>query len=417
MEKFEIIGGRKIEGTIRNQGAKNSALPVAVASLLTDEEVILRNIPSVWDVKNEAEVLRATGAKVHEGLNMRICANSIHNPNIAAEAAKRIRSSILVPAALISRFSSMKIPVPGGDSIGTRKIDAYLLGLKSLGATFTANKGVILVEADEVRGTEISLHFPSVTATEGVVIASTLAEGRTIITNAAKEPEVVDLSNFLNSMGAKIMGAGTRTIKVNGVKNLHGTEYTIIPDRIAAGTFMTAAAITGGNLLIENVVPSHLGATTRKLRKTGVEISEFEHSIKVECRSKDIKATDIITRVHPGFPTDMQPIFMALMTIANGTSQIKETLYDGRFTHVKDLTKMGAIIRIDKDTATVKGVKRLKCSKVKARDIRSGAAMTLAGLAAEGITEVSNVYEVDRGYEKLDEVLSKVGAEIKRVKG
>lgn len=417
MTKFKIVGCRKLEGVIKNQGAKNAVLPIAVASLLTDEEVVLKNVPCVWDVKNLAKVLRAAGAKVSEGNNMRISASSIYTSDITDEAATKIRSSILMPAALMSRFPRTRISHPGGDHIGTRKMDAYLFGLKSLGATFAIDKEFICVENQRVRGAQIKLCFPSVTGTEAIIIASTLAEGKTFIINAAREPEVVDLSNFINSMGGKIKGAGTSTIKITGVRNLHSAEYAVIPDRIAGGTFMTAAAITRGNLLIENVLPLHLRATIQKLRSAGVKISEFEYAIKVKCNSNHIGAADITTSVYPGFPTDMQPIFMALMTTARGTSRIKETLYDGRFNHVTDLIKMGAIIEIHKDTAVVKGVEKLEGAHLKARDLRSGAALALAGLAAEGVTEVCNVYEVDRGYERLDEVLSKVGAEIKRVEG
>lgn len=415
-EAFEIIGGESLVGTIKNQGSKNASLPIAVASLLTDEEVILKNVPPVLDIRNIAEVLRSTGTKVVEGKTTRICASSIFNPNITSEAARRIRHSILVPAALISRFTGTKVPLPGGDSIGTRKIDAYSRGLLSLGVRFREEKGFVYVEADKIRGTEINLHFPSVTGTEGIIIASALADGKTIIQNAAKEPEVVDLANFLNSMGAKIKGAGTRMIKVTGVKSLHGTEYTVIPDRIVAGTFMTAAALTRGSLLIEDVIPYHLGATIRSLRRAGLKVSESERAVKVESTSKHVKAKDVTTAVYPGFPTDMQPIFMALMTTADGVCRIKETLYDGRFTHVDDLKNMGAIIEIDRDVAVVKGVEGLRSANVKARDLRSGAALTLAGLVAEGVTEVSGVYQIDRGYDRLEEALSKVGAKVRRIR-
>jgi UDP-N-acetylglucosamine 1-carboxyvinyltransferase len=416
-EVFEITGGEMLVGTIKNQGSKNASLPIAVASLLTDEEVVLKNVPCVLDIRNIVEVLRLTGTKVVEGKTTRICASSISNPNITAEAARRIRSSILVPAALISKFTGTKVPLPGGDSIGTRKIDAYAQGLSSLGVKFKEEKGFVYAEANRIRGAEIRLHFPSVTGTEGIIIAATLADGKTIIHNAAKEPEVVDLCNFLNSMGARIKGAGTRTIKVVGVESLHGTEYAIIPDRIVAGTFMAAAAITGGNLLIEDVIPCHLGATIQALRKTELKISQSERAVKVESTSKHVKATDVTTAVYPGFPTDMQPILMALMATADGASRIRETLYDGRFTHVDDLKKMGALIEIDGDVAVVEGVEELKCANVKARDLRSGAALTLAGLVAEGVTEVSGVYQIDRGYDRLDETLSRVGAKVKRIRG
>lgn len=416
MEKFEVTGGKKLEGIIKNQGAKNAALPIAVAALLTDEEVVLKNVPHVSDIENLAEVLKAAGAKIHYGSAVRINASGVCSSNITAKAARRIRASVLIPPALISRFPNTRIIAPGGDCLGTRKMDAYIMGLKSLGARVAVSKGSICLGVEKVKGTDIELNFPSVTGTEGTIIASTLAEGKTVITNAAREPEVVDLSNFLNSMGAKIKGAGTDMIKVTGVKHLNGTEYSIIPDRIAAGTLMVAAAITRGNLLIENVIPQHLRAVIQRLRKSGVDIFEYENEIRVDCMSISVKATDITTRVYPGFPTDMQPIFMALMMSANGTSRIKETLYDGRFGHVEDLRKMGASIEIDADTAIVRGVKEIKGTRIIARDIRSGAALALAGLDASGMTEISNVYQIDRGYEGLETTLSGVGAEIKRVK-
>lgn len=417
MEKFEIFGGYRLNGIIENQGSKNAALPILVASLLTDEEVIVKAVPDTMDVRNMLNVLRIVGAKVRMAGDIRINAYSVKEWDIANEAAKKIRSTLLLPAALLSKFGRVKIPQPGGDSIGTRKIDAWVTALRALGAKVKIGNKVIDVKIDTAKGTKVKLDFPSVTATESIIISASMAEGKTIVTNVAKEPEIIDLSNFLNSMGAKIQGAGTNVIKITGVKNLHGSNYTIIPDRIAAGTYMIAAAITRGNLLIRNVVPSHLRAVINKLRKTGVKISDLNHEIRVECEDKFIKATDITTSVYPGFPTDIQPMFTALMTTASGTSIIKETLYDGRFTHVNELRKMGAIINVKGNVAIVNGKERLRGAEVRARDIRGGAALTLAGLVAEGVTEVFNVYEIDRGYNGLDDVLSKVGAEIKRVKG
>lgn len=417
MGKFEIIGGRKLEGTVVNQGSKNAALPIFAASLLTDEEIVLREVPDVIDLRNMAMVLRDTGARVNEGSVTRFDAGKINNPNILLEAAQRIRSSILLPAALISRFSKVIVPFPGGDSIGTRKIDSYVLGLRALGVTVKTDSKGICIEAQKTRGGNIELVFPSVTGTEGVLIAAVLAEGKTIVTNVAQEPEIVDLANFLNSMGAKIKGAGTEVIKVTGVRELHGTDYTLIPDRMVAGTLLAAAAITKGDVLVENVVPKHLKATLDKLKEVGVKVCESSRAIGIKCTSQRIHPVDIVTEIYPGFPTDMQPIFMALLAIADGVSSIKETMYDDRFRHAEDLTRMGARIEIQANTARIRGVKRLRGARVMARDIRAGAAVTLSGLAAQGATEVSNVYEIDRGYARLEKILSRLGAEIRRIKG
>jgi UDP-N-acetylglucosamine 1-carboxyvinyltransferase len=417
LEKFEIIGGKRLDGTVRNQGSKNAGLPIFVASLLTDEEVVLRGVPDVIDLKNMAIVLRETGAAVHEGEVTRFEAGGISNPYISLEAAQRIRSSILLPAALVSRFSKATIPFPGGDSIGTRKLDSYVLGLRALGATVKTDSKSIYVEVQRAKGAKIELPFPSVTGTEGLLIAAVLADGKTVITNAAKEPEIVDLANFLISMGAKIKGAGTEVIKVTGVKELNGTDYTLIPDRMVAGTLLAAGAITGGSVSVENVISNHLRATLSKLKEIGVKVCESDSVVGIECGSRRVSAVDIVTEVYPGFPTDMQPIFMALLTIADGVSLIEETIYDDRFRHVEDLARMGARIEIQANTARIQGVKALRGTRVYARDIRAGAAITLSGLAAQGATEVLNVCEIDRGYAGLEKVLSSLGAEVKRVNG
>jgi UDP-N-acetylglucosamine 1-carboxyvinyltransferase len=415
LARFEITGGKSLCGTIVNQGAKNAALPIIVASLLAEDEVVLENVPQVEDIKNIAKVLRATGASVHCGEVMRIKTDGLSKPEISVDAARKIRSSLLLPAALLSRFSVAQIPIPGGDSIGSRKIDVYVEGLNKLGAEFNETEDFIFAKTSQLRGAEINLNMPSVTGTEGLMIAATLAEGKTIIHNVAREPEIVDLAVFLNSMGARVTGAGTSSIKIEGVKKLHGTRHRVIPDRMAAGTFIVASAITKGDLLIENVNPLHIKAFTDKLQKAGVKISTFDNSVRVECLCSLLKSKDVTTRVYPGFPTDMQPIFMALMTLANGTSKIKETLYDGRFTHVADLVRMGAKVGINKETAIIRGVKSLRCAKVRARDIRGGAALVMAALAAEGTTEVYDVYQIDRGYYLFEESLRQAGAIIERV--
>jgi UDP-N-acetylglucosamine 1-carboxyvinyltransferase len=417
-KKFEILGGKKLEGTVRNQGSKNSALAILAAALLTDEEVVLRNVPEVIDIENMVETIHATGAKVQEGPVTKIFADSISSSEVTIEGAKKIRSSLLLPAALLSRFPTIGIPLPGGDSIGTRKIDAYVLGLKALGVEFTAGSSAIKAKRTcmHIGINKIPLVFPSVTATEGLIIAASLIEGKTYVANAAREPEIVDLANFLNSMGAKIYGAGTSNLKIVGTRELHGTDYTVASDRMVAGTLIIAVAMAGGNVVVENAVPEQLLATILKLKKAGVTVVVHGGSIEVKCLKPRLKAVDVVTEVYPGFPTDMQPLFMALMTIASGTSAIQETLYDGRFGHVQELRKMGANIDLDLDTARVVGVKKLKGASVEAKNIRAGAAVTISGLVAEGVTHVSNVYEIDRGYEAFDKVLSGLGAEVKRIK-
>lgn len=411
MEKIVIKGGRKLKGVINISGAKNAALPIIAASLLTKEEVILHNVPSLGDVRIMTELIRGTGAKIEfKNHNLSIKATNPTGKSLLGNAsANEIRYSLHIIGALLSRVRRIKIPIPGGCDIGTRKFDSYILGLTKLGAKIDIEKEHITAESNELRGSHIALEYPSVSATENTTIVACLANGTTTMENVAKEPEVVCLANFLNSMGADISGAGTDVIKINGVSKLSGTEYSIIPDRIETGTYMVATAITKGNILIKNTDLSLLESVVLKLREVGVEIEEVDDSVTVTA-SDQFYPVDIVTEVYPGFPTDMQPIVTPLLSIVEGESTIKETIFDRRFNHVPELRKMGADLKVGGDTIFVKGVSKLKGAEVEALDIRSGASLVIAGLIAEGETTISGVHQIFRGYENMLGKLKNVGA-------
>ena len=417
MEKMIITGGKRLEGTVRISGAKNATLPIIAGALLTKEEVILNNVPSVQDVQMMAELAQSVGAKIRfEDNTMLIKLPDLLKKEMPESLAGEIRTSILMIGALLPRFGKVRVPLPGGCVIGTRKIDLHMIGLTALGAEIEMNERYIEAGTNGLCGADITLEFPSVGATENTMIAASLAEGETVIKNVAKEPEIVDLANFLNSMGAEIKGAGTDTIKINGVKNLSGTNYSILPDRINTGTYMVAAAITGGNILLENTDLNLLESTVSKLREIGVEITETKEGVKV-IAPDTIQPVNIVTEVYPGFSTDMQPIITPLLALADGESTIKETIFDNRFNHVPELRKMGTDIKVDGDTALVNGVNGLRGAQVTASDLRAGAALVLAGLAAKGETLIGNIYQIDRGYQKFEEKLRRIGAEIRRAKG
>ncbi|RKY72371.1 MAG: UDP-N-acetylglucosamine 1-carboxyvinyltransferase [Candidatus Latescibacterota bacterium] len=415
MEKLIITGGKRLEGTIRISGAKNAVLPIIAGALLTKEEVILNNVPALQDVRMMAELAQSMGAKIRFKDNtMHIRPHDLVEKEMPESLAGEIRTSSLMIGALLHRLGKVRVPLPGGCVIGTRKIDLHIIGLNALGAEIEVNERYIEARTAGLNGADITLEFPSVGATENTMIAACLAEGASVIRNAAKEPEIVDLANFLNSMGAEIKGAGTDTIKIHGVENLSGTNYSIIPDRINTGTYMVAAAITGGNILLENTDLNLLKSVVAKLREIGVEITETEEG-EVNVIAPDvIQPANVTTEVYPGFPTDMQPIITPLLVLADGESMIKETIFDNRFNHVPELRKMGADIEIEGDTAIVNGVDRLRGAQVTASDLRAGAALVLAGLAAKGETVIDNVYQIDRGYKNIDGKLRGVGAEIKR---
>ncbi len=416
-EKLIISGGNRLRGTVKIDGAKNSALSIMAATLLTKDVCILRNVPRLTDVNIMAKVIRKLGVKVEwkEDNSLYIDSDDFNNYEAPYELVKMMRGSILVMGPLLARLKRAKISLPGGCAIGARPVDYHLKGFESLGAQVEVEKGYIEAKVNKLKGNDIYLDFPSLGATENIMMAACLAKGLTTIENAAKDPEVVELGHFLNKMGAKVKGLGTDLIKIEGVKKLHGVDYTIIPDRIEAGTYMIAAAITGGNVLIESADPLLLKPLIVKLEETGVQIELEKNLIKVTGPSR-VKAVDIKTLPFPGFPTDMQPQFMALSCMAKGTSVITETVFEKRFAHIGDLKRMGADIKVEGHSAIIKGVKKLSAAPVMASDLRGGAALVLAGLVAEGITELSRIYHLDRGYVNLEEKLNSLGADIKRVK-
>lgn len=417
MPKLIVSEGNPLKGVVRISSAKNSVLPIIAASILGDKESILEEIPYLTDVKVMADLLECFGVDVDFFENeskLRIKCSNITNTTAPYELVNKMRASILVMGPLLARTGVAKISLPGGCAIGTRPVDLHLKGFAAMGAEINQEHGFIEAKVNgKLRGSKIYLDFPSVGATENIMMAAALAEGQTIIENAAIEPEIVDLATYLTSIGADIKGAGTDTIKINGVKSLGGTTHTAIPDRIEAGTFMTAAAITGGDVLIENIVPDHVKPITAKLREAGVEISEELSSIHVKSGGI-INPIDIKTHPYPGFPTDMQAQMTSLMTKANGTSMIIETIFENRFMHLAELKRMGANVKIEGRSAIIEG-NLLTGAKVKATDLRAGAALILAGMIAEGTTEITDIEHIERGYVKIHEKLRALGANIERV--
>ncbi len=405
-----------LKGKVRINGAKNSALPILAASLLGTEDIILEDVPKLKDVEIICEVLASLGAKVEfldEGA-IKINSADINKYQTPYDLMSKMRASFLVMGPLLTRIGKTKTSLPGGCAIGTRPIDLHLKGFRALGATIDVDHGNIGAYAEKLVGDRIYLDFPSVGATENIMMAAVMAEGETIIDNAAMEPEIVDLANFLNKLGADVKGAGTSSIKIKGVKKLGGATHSIIPDRIEAGTFMVAAAITKGDILIENVITSHIKPVIAKLREIGCEVYENEDKVRV-IGPKKLKATDIKTLPYPGFPTDMQSQFMALMCVSEGTSVVIETVFENRFMHVDELKRMGADIKIDGRSAIIQGVDSLMAAPVKATDLRAGAALVLAGLVSDGITEIRDIYHIDRGYDRIEDKFIKLGAKIYRV--
>lgn len=416
VNNFWIKGGNRLEGIVRISGAKNAVLPILAATILAERPCIICNVPDLHDVHVMKDVLHSLGISIRsEDSILEVDPSRIYAMEISDTLAQKMRASNLVLGPLLAKFGWAKISYPGGCAIGTRPIDLHLKGLRMLGAEFWEKPGgYIEAKAKELRGTNITLDFPSVGATENIMMAAVLAKGETCIINAAREPEIEDLQNFLNAMGAKIAGAGTNVIRIEGVSSLHGCTHKVIPDRIEAGTYLIAAAITGGQLRLENTNPEHLKSFTARLEETGLKIIENNDCIEVY-GSEIINPVDIITLPYPGFPTDLQAPMMALLTIAKGTSVITETIFDKRFQHVGELCRMGANIRVEGRLAVIKGVEKISGAHVSATDLRAGAALILAGLAAEGETIVEGAYFVERGYEKVVEKLTQVGAQIKKV--
>lgn len=415
MTSFIVEGGTPLKGTIRVSSAKNAVLPVIAAALLTESECIIEDTPELSDVKVMREVLTALGAKVSkEDKRIRINAENIDSVEAPYDLVRKMRASFLVMGPLLARKGTARVSLPGGCAIGSRPIDLHLKGFASLGADINLGHGYVEASCKKLEGSTIYLDFPSVGATENIMMAAVLAKGQTIIENAAKEPEIIDLANFLNSMGAHVRGAGTDVIKIEGVKSLNGISYTVIPDRIEAGTFLVAGAITGGNLLVENVLPEHLKPVIAKLIECGAKITEESGGLRVIGDGRP-KASNVKTLPYPGFPTDMQAQIMAYLSLARGLSIITETVFENRFMHVEELKRLGAHIKIEGRSALVEGVEKLSGAPVKATDLRAGAALILAGLAAEGTTKITNAHHVERGYVNIAGKLSKVGAKIKKV--
>ena len=415
MEKLFIQGGRRLSGTVKISGAKNAVLPVIAASLLASTPSVIEEIPDLDDVKTITEVLQYLGLNTRrEPGRLFIDSTGIKSCEASYELVRKMRASFLVMGPLLSRFQEARISQPGGCAIGTRPIDLHLKGFEALGAEIIQGHGFIEARAPKgLQGAKVYLDFPSVGATENIMMAASLANGRTIIENAAQEPEIVDLANYLNAMGANVRGAGTNAIRIEGVKNLTGTTYAVIPDRIEAGTYMVAAAITGGDVLLKNVLYEHLKPLVAKLKEAGVAIEQDVDQMRVTA-SGGLRAVDIKTLPYPGFPTDMQAQFMALMSVADGSSIVSETVFENRFMHVDELKRMGANIRVDGRVAMLDGVKKLTGCPVTATDLRAGAALVLAGLAAEGQTEIGSVYHIDRGYDRIVDKLQGLGADISR---
>ncbi len=415
MEKIMVEKSPPLKGSVRISGAKNSALPILAASLLGTEDIILEDVPELKDVEVMCEVLSTLGAKVEklDKGTIKINSKDVNNYETKYELMSKMRASFLVMGPLLTRLGRTLTSLPGGCAIGTRPIDLHLKGFRALGATIDSDHGNIGAFADKLIGDKVYLDFPSVGATENIMMAAVLAQGETVIDNAAMEPEIVDLSNFLNKLGANVKGAGTSTIRIKGVEKLYGAKHSIIPDRIEAGTFMVAAAISGGDVLIQNVITSHIKPAIAKLKEAGCEIIETGDSVRV-IAPKKLKPIDIKTLPYPGFPTDMQAQFMAMMSVTEGTNLAIETVFENRFMHAEELGRMGANITIDGRSAIIKGVKNLTAAQVKATDLRAGAALILAGLVSDGVTEIGNIYHIDRGYEDVEEKFSKLGAKIYR---
>lgn len=416
MSRLIIKEGKPLKGRVRASGAKNSVLPIIAASLLADGKSTIYEIPYLNDVKIMCELVKYLGASVEiseDSTRLEISCRTLSDSTAPYELVNKMRASFLVAGPLLARTGAARISLPGGCAIGSRPIDLHLKGFTALGASITQGHGYIEAKkSGRLKGGKIYLDFPSVGATENIMMAASLAEGATTIENAAIEPEIVDLATFLTTMGAEIKGAGTDTIKISGVKELKPACHTIIPDRIEAGTFMVAAAITGGDVVVENVVTDHLKPISAKLREAGVEVSEELSSVHV--KGGNVKAVDIKTHPYPGFPTDMQSQMTSLLSVASGTSMVIETVFENRFMHVSELKRMGACIKVEGRSAIIEGCGKLTGAEVKATDLRAGAALILAGLTAEGTTEITNVEHIDRGYIKIDEKLRSLGADIVR---
>lgn len=412
MAKYIIHGGKRLSGEIIASGSKNASLPIIAATILSGKATTLYNVPKIQDIKITLEILKLLGCKIKQNNDkIVIDSSNIHTQKIPEELMSKLRSSVILAGALIGRFRNATFSYPGGCDIGARPIDLHLNAFEKLGVQIEKNSGYIICKCDKITGNEIHFDFPSVGATENAIMASVLGEGETIINNAAMEPEIIDLQNFLNRMGAKVSGAGTNIIRVQGVKNLKSVSYNVMPDRIEVGTFLCAAAITGGNIKISHVMPEHIVPIIVKLEETGCKIRTTKDSVSLEAPKK-LKAVELKTMPYPGFPTDMQAIFASILTVAKGTSVVVENIFENRFKYASELNKMGAKITIEGKIAIVKGVRKLSGASVHTTDLRGGAGMVIAALTAKGNTEINNISYILRGYENFDQKLSTLGAKI-----
>ena len=416
MDQYIIKGGNPLVGEVEIGGAKNAALGILAAAIMTDETVVIDNLPDVQDINVLLEAIAGIGAKVDRLDRHKAAINGsmIGDCSVDYEYIKKIRASYYLLGALLGKYKRAEVPLPGGCNIGSRPIDLHLKGFKSLGAEVEICHGSIIAKAERLRGSHIFLDTVSVGATINIMMAASMAEGYTIIENSAREPHVVDVANFLNSMGANIKGAGTDVIRIRGVEKLHRTEYSIIPDQIEAGTFMFAAAATKGDIMVKNVIPKHLEATTAKLEEIGCEVEEFDDAVRVVA-SKRLRNTHVKTQPYPGYPTDMQPQIGVTLALASGTSIVTESIFENRFKYIDELTRMGANVKVEGNSAIITGVEKFTGARVSAPDLRAGAALGIAGLAAEGITVVDDIVYIQRGYECFEEKLRSLGAEIERV--
>jgi UDP-N-acetylglucosamine 1-carboxyvinyltransferase len=419
MDKLQIHGGIPLEGEVRISGAKNAALPILAGTLLAQETVSVGNVPHLQDVTTMIELLGQMGVSVtiDDKMRVEVDASTIRECVAPYELVRTMRASIVVLGPLLARFGKADVSLPGGCAIGARPVNIHVAGLRAMGADIQIENGYIRARADKLVGAHLVLDTVTVTGTENLVMAATLAEGETVIENAAREPEVVDLANFLTSMGAQIQGAGTDRITIQGVKRLHGTHYDVLADRIEAGTYLVAAAITRGRVRVKGARADHLDAVLAKLREAGAKIAVGENWIELDMGGKRPRAVDIRTAPYPAFPTDMQAQFAALNTVAEGVSAVTETIFENRFMHMLEMRRLGAEIRLEGNTAIIRGVDKLTAAPVMATDLRASASLVLAGLIAQGTTDVLRIYHIDRGYECIEEKLEQLGAQIKRMPG
>lgn len=418
MDKFVIKGGRRLFGEVTISGAKNAVVAILPAVILSDEPCIVENVPDISDVRISLKILREMGAEVTSlgNCTYRIDPTKICRFCVPYESAKKMRASYYFLGALLGKYNKARVSMPGGCPLGARPIDQHLKAFSLLGADYTLSQGMIDLKAEQLTGNQIFFDVVTVGATMNAMLAGVKAKGLTIIENAAKEPHIVDLANFLNSMGANIMGAGTDVIKIRGVERLHGTDYSVVPDQIEAGTFMIAAAATKGDVTLKNVIPKHLESITKKLEKIGVNVEEYDDSVRVWVEEDaPLVKVNVKTSPHPGFPTDMQPQISTLLTLAEGTSIITESIWDKRFGYVDELRRMGADITVNGSVALIEGTGKLNGAPVKACDLRAGAALIIAGLAANGVTEIEDIFHIERGYDSMEVKLRQIGADIEKV--